>query len=79
MCERGKSVQVSIAGRVRDIDACIAPLVVALNAIGYTTVASCCGHGLRPGNVSLKDGREIVVARCYEEGRLIDALFSPLA
>lgn len=60
---------------IKGIDGCIAPLVEALNAVGLTTVASCCGHGHRPGNIALADGREIIIARNFEEGRQIDKLF----
>ncbi len=55
-------------------DPCIAPLVRALNECealpatpsrlnpaGVRTVASCCGHGERPGRVSLADGRELMI------------------
>lgn len=59
----------------KGIDGCIAPLVEALNAVGLTTIASCCGHGHRPGNIALADGREIIIARDFAEARKIDALF----
>lgn len=75
MCSHGATVVVEIDGMPRDVDSCIAPLVRALNDAGMTTVASCCGHGRRPGNIALADGRECVLARSYEEGRAIDALF----
>lgn len=42
-------------------DPCIAPLVAALNAGGLPTLASCCGHGHRPGRVTLRDGRELMI------------------
>ena len=67
-------VQVHIGGKVRDIDASIAPLVRALNSTGHVTKASCSGHGQRPGNIALADGRELIIARNYEEARQIDAL-----
>src|SRR5690606_39841374 len=38
----------------------IADLVRALNAGGIRTVASCSGHGHRPGNIALADGRELI-------------------
>lgn len=66
---------IHISGRYRDIDSCIAPLVAALNQAGITTVASCCGHGKRPGNIALADGRELVIAPDYETGRAIDKAF----
>lgn len=58
-----------------NVDRCIAPLVVALNAAGVPTAASCCGHGYRPGNIALRDGREIVIAPDFTTGRRIDSLF----
>lgn len=56
-------------------DPCIEPIVRALNAAGLKTVASCCGHKMRPGNIALADGREIIIAQNFDEGRLIDTLF----
>jgi hypothetical protein len=56
-------------------DPCLAPLVALLNAAGLTTVASCCGHGHRPGRVSLADGRELLIAPNFETAERIDALF----
>ena len=57
------------------VDACIAPIVKALNDAGVVTIASCCGHGHRPGGIILGDGREVIIARNFDEGRAIDALF----
>lgn len=42
-------------------DPCLVPLIKALNDGGIRTVASCCGHGHRPGNVMLADGRVLLV------------------
>lgn len=53
----------------------IVDMVRALNTAGIRTVASCSGHGYRPGNIALADGRELVIARDYAEARSIDALF----
>lgn len=64
-----------IGGRVVEVDAEIAPLVRALNAAGLETVASCSGHGHRPADIALRDGREIIVARDFAEARRINALF----
>lgn len=63
---------------VKDVDSCIAPIVRALNGAGVVTVASCCGHGKRPGNIALADGREIIIAPNYETGRRIDSIFPPI-
>ena len=71
MCGRDETVRMTITipasisrtGKTRqklvDIDSCIAPIVKALNDGGVVTVASCCGHGHRRGNIVLADGRWI--------------------
>ncbi len=66
---------ITASGKVGSADPCIAKLVQGLNDIGFETIASCCGHGHRPGSVILKDGREFVIARNWEEAREIDKLF----
>lgn len=60
------------------IDSCIAPLVNALNGAEILTVASCCGHFKRPGNIALADGRELIVAPDYETARQVDKAFPPI-
>ena len=50
------------------VDACIAPIVQALNDAGIDTTSSCCGHGKGDGSILLADGRELVVKQCAEEG-----------
>jgi hypothetical protein len=87
MCDWGntKPLNVTIPARLSstgkdkqkivDIDLCIFDLVKLLNENGFATIASCCGHGRRPGNIALRDGRELVIARDYDEGRMIDNLF----
>lgn len=80
MCERGDTQTVDLFGGGRaDVDTCIAPLVQALNDNGYSTVASCCGHGIRPGNIALRDGRELIIAPDFVTARKIDQMFPPLA
>jgi hypothetical protein len=44
------------------IDACIAPIVAALQAGGIDMRASCCGHGAGPGRIDLADGRVLRIA-----------------
>ncbi len=61
------------------IDACIAPIVDALNRAGVRTDGSCCGHGQYPGWIVLHDGRLLTItendrencvpASSAEEGR----------
>ena len=43
------------------IDACIAPIVAALNAAGIATRQSCCGHGAEAGRIDLADGRTLTI------------------
>ena len=48
------------------IDACIAPLVDALNDAGIATAASCCGHGKGPGHIVTEDGRVLEIHKLSE-------------
>ena len=57
------------------IDPCLKPMIEALNRAGIETVSSCCGHGRRPGNIALKDGRELMVFPDYKTSRRIDRFF----
>lgn len=75
MCKHGTTVAMPIAGRVRSIDQCISHIVAALNAGGLTTVACCCGHGHRPGRISLEDGRELFILPSYEAAQALDEKF----
>ncbi|MCE5270784.1 hypothetical protein LLH00_05820 [bacterium] len=67
MCKQGEVVVVMLAHTTSrgtthvEVDACIAPLVRALNEGNIQTVASCCGHGRIPGNIALEDGRELMI------------------
>lgn len=54
-------IPVNVRGAVVWVDICIAQIVVGLNAASVRTVASCCGHGIMPGRISLCDGRELIV------------------
>lgn len=53
----------------------IADIVRALNDAGITTVASCSGHGLKPGIITLSDGRELIVCENREQAHKIEAVF----
>lgn len=83
MCNDHSGVLVSIPtasqrgpdGNKRAIDACLVPLVKALNDAGFATLASCCGHGYRPGIIALADGREVIIAPDFDTARKIDNLF----
>jgi len=59
------------------VDACIAPIVRALNAGGVPTDASCCGHGKAPGNIALADGRELIICEDRETARTVEQRFPP--
>lgn len=85
MCEHGDTVTLNVlvpadlafegvdTWKDKPVDRCLAPLVQALNHAGILTRASCCGHGKRPGNIALADGRELVVVATFEEARRLDA------
>jgi len=78
MCEWGDTVVIDIDGLPIDVDRCISGIVIALNAAGLKTIASCCGHGKQPGVIALRDGREIRIFNTYEDSRKVDKLFPPI-
>ena len=51
----------------KPIDACLAPLVNALNMARVFTAACCCGHGQREGNITLHDGTSITTPMCVRD------------
>jgi hypothetical protein len=55
-------------------DPCLEPLIRALNDSGIRTVASCCGHGHRPGSIALEDGRWLFIAT-EAQRQVIDGAF----
>jgi hypothetical protein len=57
------------------IDECLHPIIDALNGANIKTVASCCGHKQRPGNIVLDDGRELFIMPDYDSSRELDKLF----
>ena len=50
------------------IDACIAPIVRALQTAGIDMRGSCCGHGEGEGDIHLQDGRALFILS-PEEGQ----------
>ena len=60
------------------VDACIAPIVQALNSAGIVTLGSCCGHGDADGTLFYeRDGRALKITveiGKHEERGLADAL-----
>ena len=79
MCQWGNTVQVEVTivashshtgmqrRAVKEIDACLAPIVSALDRGGVLMFGSCCGHGERPPEVLLADGRRLVILPLAEE------------
>lgn len=47
--------------RICNIDMCVAPIVKALQDAGVDMRGSCCGHGETAGNISLQDGRTLII------------------
>ena len=52
--------------KMAKIDACIAPIIKALQKSGIDMRSSCCGHGESYGRIELQDGRTLVIK--YENG-----------
>ena len=50
-----------IKWRECSIDACIAPIVKALQEGGIDMRGSCCGHGEHEGDIHLQDGRTLII------------------
>ena len=73
MCEWGTDVEVrvkipadlSYTGEdrwaVKPVDACIAPIVEALQQAGINMRGCCCGHGEYNGSILLADGRCLII------------------
>jgi hypothetical protein len=73
MCEWGTNIKlrVPISAKlnhtekmrraIKDIDACIAPIVNALNKAGILTASCCCGHGKEYGHIWLHDNRVLII------------------
>jgi len=53
------------------IDACIAPLVQALQTAGIDMRGSCCGHGTQPGSIQLADGSGLLILPKAEYQRFL--------
>lgn len=56
MCKKHSSASGLIRGHSVRLDSCIRDKVVEMNNEGLVTVASCCGHGLYPQTILMKDG-----------------------
>lgn len=84
MCEQGTTEIIRLhhptprGFTTAGVDACIAPLIQALNDGGFQTIASCCGHGIRPAFIALEDGRELILMPDYESARKLDYLWPPI-
>ena len=63
MCKWGDTVLIDSGQKMIGVDRCIAQVVEALLEADIQTVASCCGHGNRPGRISLIDGRELIIVK----------------
>lgn len=75
MCNGHSNVQVDIGDKTVGVDFCIADLVRVLNANGYPTVASCCGHGTMPTTIPLADGRWLLIAKNRTDGERMTEAF----
>lgn len=87
MCEHGDTVTLDLlipahlshTGEARrkpcQIDRCISELVTALNNAGITTIASCCGHGKRPGSIILHNEQELIISSGREMTKKLEEGF----
>jgi hypothetical protein len=78
MCQHGNTKPLVVIGndgkaKFADIDSCIYKLVKVLNDSGFRTKACCCGHGKTNGNIALMDGRELIIAKDWNEARKIES------
>ena len=48
------------------IDACISPIVKALQDGGIDMLGCCCGHGETTGSIALQDGRTLLIINKQE-------------
>lgn len=85
MCDQGSEmIEVKLAHTTKGkkthakVDRCIASIIQMFNDAGYQTVASCCGHGVRPGVISLENGTELILCYSYEQTRMIEKLYPGL-
>ena len=88
MCEWGHTIRLDVTipashsstskskRKTVGIDSCIFPIVKALNDAGIATLASCCGHGKRPGIISLADGRELSVLPDRETWEKVESFYT---
>ena len=79
MCEWNDTVRLSVpipanlshTGKfrwdIKEMDACIAPIIQALNDANIYTASCCCGHGKQDGSILLHDGRELIIKIGDEE------------
>jgi len=78
MCKWGTNTEVKLfeprtnGMKTARVDSCIAPIVQALNSAGIKTIASCCGHNKRQGNIVLGDERELFIIPNYKFARKLD-------
>ena len=77
-CGDEETINMEIGGKVVGIDISIVDIVWALNSSGIKTMASCSGHGNRPGLISLADGRDIFIVYNFNDGRKIDRCFKDI-
>lgn len=78
MCEHGDTVNLNVPipaemshteefrWDTKPVDACIAPIVQALNDARIYTSGCCCGHGERTGEIFLHDGRVLVIMSSFK-------------
>jgi hypothetical protein len=70
-----EAAMVPIANTRGHCDPCILPYVQALNNAGLDTLASCCGHGRRPGSILMTSGQVLLIMADRDEWDRVDGLW----
>jgi hypothetical protein len=70
-----EAAMVPIANTRGHCDPCLAPYVQALNDAGLDTLASCCGHGRRPGSIMMRSGQVLLILADRDEFGRVDGLW----
>lgn len=52
-----------LISKIKPIDKCIASIVKALDKGLIIMRGSCCGHGKKPGEIILQDGRKLTIEK----------------
>lgn len=55
MCNKRNSRRITINGKLKRIDSCLANIIMKLNRLGLETLSCCCGHGRYPMTIIVNE------------------------